>query len=257
MLFSDAASLRVVIPARYGSTRLPGKPLLDLAGKPMVVWVYEAVKAALADVDIVVAIDDARIATVLRTHGIQAVMTDAGHESGTDRAAEVARLLRWADQDIVVNVQGDEPLIPADLLRAFGGFCVGRAEFSMATVAVPMDRLAQIRDPNVVKLVLNSSGDAIMFSRSPLPFNRDLPLDAWPLADYSRHVGIYAYRVDVLQRLTSTPPCTLERTERLEQLRALWLGVPIRVMRWHCSPPHGVDTPEDVVRVSALFHGEK
>ena len=251
---SNESRLRVVIPARYGSSRLPGKPLIHLGGKPMVVRVYEVVRSALPEADIVVATDDERVMAALAEHQVPGVMTDAGHESGTDRAAEIARLRHWPAHDVVLNVQGDEPLVPADLLQAFASFCA-KSEFSMGTIAVPLEDLSQIQNPNVVKLTMNAAGDAIVFSRAPIPFNRDLPSGSWPMSDYLRHVGIYAYRNDVLQRLTGTSPCRLEQIEKLEQLRALWLGISVHVMRWYTSPPHGVDTPEDVTRVIAVFEG--
>jgi 3-deoxy-manno-octulosonate cytidylyltransferase (CMP-KDO synthetase) len=256
MTFSDA-SLRVVIPARYGSSRLPGKPLVDLAGKPMVVRVYEAVRSALPHADTVVAVDDRRILDVMNCCRIPVVMTDMNHESGTDRAAEVAQRLRWRDQDIVINVQGDEPLIPADLLQAFAMFCFRKENFVMGTVAVPIDSSAQVHDPNVVKLTMNAEGEAITFSRWPIPFNRELPFDAWDPGDYLRHIGIYAYRTDALLKITRALPCAIERIEKLEQLRALWLGIPIHVLCWNQSPPQGVDTPQDVARVIAVLNGEK
>lgn len=250
---SSRPALRIVVPARYASSRLPGKPLLDLAGKPMVVRVYEALRRAMPGADIVIAVDDGRVLDALTQHGIAVAMTDSGHESGTDRVAEVARAQGWSDADIVCNVQGDEPLVPEGMLRAFAGFCAGRTPFSMATIAVPAGSNREIHDPNVVKLAVDAAGDAIAFSRAPLPFNRDLPPAEWPLEDYLRHVGIYAYRNDVLQRLTGSPPCALEKAEKLEQLRALWLGIPIHIMRWHQSPPLGVDTPDDAARVAAIF----
>jgi len=200
-----------------------------------------------------VAVDDQRVLDALAGHGIQAAMTDPAHESGTDRAAEVARTLGWAGTDTVCNVQGDEPLVPHDMLRAFAGFCATCTDLSMATIAVRVGSVAEVHDPNVVKLTLDAGDRAIAFSRASMPFHRDLPPAQWPLDDHLRHVGIYAYRNDVLQQLTGTPPCALERIEKLEQLRALWLGIPIHVMRWHQSPPHGVDTPADAARVAALF----
>ena len=253
----SSPTLRVVVPARHASSRLPGKPLLDLAGKPMVIRVHEAVRRALPEADIVVAVDDQRVMDALAGHGIQAEMTDPGHESGTDRAAEVARMLGWPGTDTICNVQGDEPLVPQDMLRAFAGFCAARTSLSMATIAVPVDAVAEVHDPNVVKLTLDAGDRAIAFSRAPMPFHRDLPPAQWPPGDYLRHVGIYAYRNDVLQQLTGTLPCMLERIEKLEQLRALWLGIPIHVLRWRQSPPHGVDTPADAARVAALFREMK
>ena len=247
--------IRVVIPSRYGSSRLPGKPLVDLGGKPMVVRVYDAVHQALADreVDIQVAVDDQRILDVLNMHGISGVLTNPAHESGTDRSAEVARLKSWGNSDIIVNVQGDEPLIPADMLRAFVSYCSDCPDFSMGTISAPISSTEHILDPNVVKLSVNSLGNAIVFSRSPIPFIRDIPPEEWDVKLYRRHVGVYAYRNDILQQLTSTAPCTLELAEKLEQLRAQWLGIPIQVMCWDKSPPHGVDTSDDARRVSAIF----
>lgn len=251
---SSNPRLRVVIPARYGSSRLPGKPLVDLAGKPMIVRVYEAVSAALDDADIVVALDDERIQAVLLQHGISSgVMTDVGHESGTDRTAEVARKLGWADTDIIINVQGDEPLVPSDLLRSFAEFCRKSENFSMGTVSVPIENIEQLHDPNVVKLMVDIKDRAITFSRWAVPFNRELPPEQWQLKDYLRHIGIYAYRTGILEQITATSPCRIERIERLEQLRALWLGIPINVLRWGCSHPQGVDTGQDVERVIALL----
>jgi 3-deoxy-manno-octulosonate cytidylyltransferase (CMP-KDO synthetase) len=244
----------VVIPARFGSTRLPGKPLIDLAGEPMIVRVYEAVRAALpGTVDIVVATDDDRIVAGLTPYRIPVRMTDSAHQSGTDRCAQVARELGWGPDDIVVNVQGDEPLVPQALLAAFVQFCADARPFEMATIAVPLTEVSHLFDSNVVKLVAGVQGQAIMFSRSAIPFCRDLPRENWPLSAYLRHVGIYAYRCAALCRLTETSPCELEELERLEQMRAVWLGMPIRVFEWPESPPPGVDTNEDVMRVREIL----
>lgn len=245
--------LRVVIPARYGSSRLPGKPLVNLAGKPMVVRVYEAVRVALPDASIVVATDDDRVLDVLARASIPAAMTSPRHASGTDRAAELARYQGWREDDVVVNVQGDEPLVPTAMLRAFAAFCRSQSSFSMATIATAIRSAKEVQDPNIVKLTLNVHGDAIVFSRAPVPFHRDLPIEEWPPGAYLRHIGVYAYRNAVLQLLAATPPCAQEEAEKLEQLRALWLGTPIHVMRWHQPPPHGVDTPDDAERVSAIL----
>ncbi len=257
MSFSSKAgrpTLRVVIPARYGSSRLPGKPLIDLAGKPMVVRVYEAVRRALVAADVVVATDDDRVLAALHHNDIPGVMTLAGHESGTDRAAEVARLRGWSDRDVVLNVQGDEPLIPRDLLQAFADFC-DNDDIEMATVVTPVARRSDIHDLNVVKVVLGAGNNALYFSRSPIPFSRDCPEGLWPLDAYLKHVGLYAYRNATLQRLTTQSACMLEQVEKLEQLRALWMGISIKTMWWGGTPPHGVDTAEDVVRVSTLIRG--
>jgi 3-deoxy-manno-octulosonate cytidylyltransferase (CMP-KDO synthetase) len=252
---SDVDSIHVVIPARFGSTRLPGKPLIDLAGVPMIVRVHEAVRAALPETaDIVVATDDERIIESLRRYRIPVRMTDAAHQSGTERCAQVARELGWGPDDLVVNVQGDEPLVPQALLAEFARFCTDDPYFDMATVAVPLTDVSHLTDPNVVKLVVGAQGQAIVFSRSAIPFCRDLPQRDWPLSAYLRHVGIYGYRCSALHRLTRTPSCELEELERLEQMRAIWLGMPIRVFMWPESPPPGVDTKEDVARVREILN---
>jgi 3-deoxy-manno-octulosonate cytidylyltransferase (CMP-KDO synthetase) len=253
-LSSDRAAIHVVIPARFGSTRLPGKPLIDLAGVPMIVRVYEAVQAALpSTVDIIVATDDERIVASLDAHRIPVRMTDPEHRSGTERCAQVARELDWNPDDVVVNVQGDEPLVPAALLDSFVQFCADAPSFDMATIAVPLTDVSHLSDPNVVKLVVGATGQAIMFSRSAIPFCRDLPQSDWPLSAYLRHVGIYAYQCSALWRLTGSPSCELEEIEKLEQMRAVWLGMPIRVFVWPESPPPGVDTNEDVARVREIL----
>lgn len=257
---TSLAAIRVVIPARFGSTRLPGKPLIDLAGEPMIVRVYERVKQALPTATITVATDDRRIEAVLAARGIPYAMTSSAHASGTDRVAEVARSAGWSDSDIVLNVQGDEPLLPHALLRAFVEYCQAVDEFSIATLASVALESAQVDDANIVKVVTDRNGHALYFSRAPIPFSRDRRLDQaasdGPSADFLRHIGIYAYSHAVLQRLTSSPTCEIERREQLEQLRALWLGIPILVMHWPDSVPAGIDTPGDVMRVSNLFKQE-
>lgn len=254
---SDEVQLRVVIPARYASSRLPGKPLVDLAGQPMVMRVFRRVELALPSADIIVATDDLRICQVLELHAIPFVMTAVDHESGSDRAAEVARLRDWAAEDIILNVQGDEPLVPVELLQAFTAFCSTLPCLEMASVVAPLSSSEQIHDANIVKVVLNQHGDALMFSRSAIPFCRDLSAEEWPLGGFARHIGIYAYRNAILQRLTAAPVCQLESLEKLEQLRALWLGMKISMMKWDVTPPHGVDTPEDVQRVTTTLLKEK
>ncbi|AWI81665.1 3-deoxy-manno-octulosonate cytidylyltransferase [Parazoarcus communis] len=246
-------SVRVVIPARFASSRLPGKPLVDLAGLPMIVRVARRVSEALPASDIVVATDDERIARVLESFDIKFMMTSVRHESGTDRAEEVAALCGWGEDDVVLNVQGDEPLVPVRLLQAFAAFCSENADLSMGTIAVPVLSVAEIRDPNVVKLTVDCNGNAIVFSRAGVPYCRDVPETDWPVASYLRHVGIYAYRRSVLRTLTAAPMCELEKLEKLEQLRALWIGLKISAMPWSEVPPHGVDTPADVERVSRLL----
>ncbi|MFK4443127.1 3-deoxy-manno-octulosonate cytidylyltransferase (CMP-KDO synthetase) [Caballeronia udeis] len=251
---SDQPRVHVVIPARYGSTRLPAKPLIELAGVPMIVRVYRRVRAALdaldAQTNVIVAIDDSRIADVLDAYNVPALLTGPEHRSGTDRSAEVAERLGWHANDLVVNVQGDEPLLPPALLTAFIAFCNADPQLRMATVAARVTDPAHLHDPNIVKLVVNAAGDAALFSRSPIPYCRDVPADQWPLPAFLRHIGIYAYRRSVIGTLAREPVCQLEQWEKLEQLRAIWLGIPIKVMTWPEAPPHGVDTWDDVKRVS-------
>ncbi len=250
---SSNRTVRVVIPARFGSQRLFAKALVDIAGKPLIVRVFEAVHAGLGGHEIVVAVDDPRIMKVLKTHDIPGAMTNPDCPSGTDRVAEVARARSWKPDDLIINVQGDEPLVPPELLSGFATFCLDREGFSMATISVPMTEWREVVDPNVVKLTVCRDGNAMTFSRASIPHDRDHELQSWDPANYRRHVGIYAYRNDILQRLTRTPPCSLERIERLEQLRALWLNIPIHVMEWNSVPPGGVDTAADVERVSAYL----
>ena len=243
------SAIKVVIPARYASTRLPGKPLVDLLGKPMVVRVAERVVAALPQADVWVATDDQRILEVVQAAGFQVAMTRNDHESGTDRTAEMAANLGWADDSIIINVQGDEPLIDPLLLQNFAEFCAGREPFTMASVMVDMETLADVHNPNVVKLVTDADSNALYFSRSAIPFVRDVDESEWPLAPFYRHVGIYAYRLKELKLLSVTEPCGLEQLEKLEQLRALYLGIDIAMMHWQGELHAGIDSPEDVTRV--------
>jgi 3-deoxy-manno-octulosonate cytidylyltransferase (CMP-KDO synthetase) len=215
---------RVVIPARYASTRLPGKALIELAGKPMIQWVHErAGRSAAATV--VVATDDERIASAAQGFGATVVMTAANHASGTDRIAEVVSMEEWLESDIVVNVQGDEPLIPPALIDQVAGLLHAHAQADMATLAAPITQLESLLDPNVVKVVADRSGRALYFSRAPIPWNRDdAPSGITSQSNVEgarRHIGIYAYRVRALLRLESLAPTPLETREKLEQLRAL------------------------------------
>lgn len=242
----------VVIPARYASTRLPGKALLPMAGKPMIQWVWERAGKSRA-AEVIVATDDSRIAEAAKSFGATVAMTAATHPSGTDRIAEVARMRGWGPADIVVNVQGDEPLIPPALIDQVAGLLEQNAEADMATLGVPLTRIGQLMDPNVVKVVTDSSGRALYFSRAPIPWQRDSApaglASQTSFAGARRHVGIYAYRVSALLRLASWPATPLETAEKLEQLRALENGLEIRVA--DCVAPAGpdVNTPEDVERV--------
>ena len=253
-------ALRVVIPARYASTRLPGKPLADIAGQPMIVRVAAAAKRAQVD-GVWVATDDERIAAAVRQHGFDAVMTSADHVSGTDRIAEVADQMRWDDADIVVNVQGDEPLLDPALIQGVAGALHGDPDAAMATAAHPLTTAADFFNPNVVKVVCDVRGRALYFSRAPIPWDRDqfaVARDTLP-SDLAaqRHIGIYAYRVSFLRRFGQLTACPLERTEALEQLRALWHGYPIQVVSVEHPPAPGVDTPEDLERVRRLFDADR
>ncbi|WP_370038771.1 3-deoxy-manno-octulosonate cytidylyltransferase [Nocardioides sp.] len=251
-----SSELHVVIPARFGSTRLPGKPLINLGGKPMIARVFDSVAEALPGRHIIIATDDSRIVKVLQEHHLPYVLTDPALSSGTDRIAEVGRVLDWPVSDVVVNIQGDEPLLPQSLLRGFVDMVVKDPTREMSTVAVPAS-LEEVHDPNTVKVTVRADGRATTFSRAPVPYERDRRAGLWAVGNHLRHLGIYAYRHDVLQTLTAHPPSPDERLEKLEQLRALWLGVDIQVMIWPESPPAGVDSPDDARRVAAYFAAER
>jgi len=247
-------SFTVIIPARLASTRLPNKPLADLGGKPMVVRVAERARESGAQ-RIIVATDHADIAAACAAHGVEAVMTRADHPSGTDRIAEVARTLNLPDDEVVVNLQGDEPLIDPALLAA----CAARIsrDVPMATCAHPLHDAADVFNPNVVKVVLDKAGRALYFSRASIPWARDafaasrdaLPAGYVPL----RHIGLYAYSNAFLQAYPGLEVSPLEQIEALEQLRVLWHGVPIAVHVTDSAPPAGVDTPEDLARVQLHY----
>lgn len=263
-----AASLafKVVIPARYGSSRLPGKPLLDIAGKPMIQHVFErAVESgASADGDIVIATDDQRILEVCHGFGGHAVMTAPDHQSGTDRLAEVADMMGWSDKTIVVNLQGDEPLMPPALIRKVANNLANNSDAGIATLSTPIAAVDDLFDPNVVKVVVSQSNLALYFSRAPIPWDRDgygqvyssgrpaeLTSDCLP----QRHLGMYAYRTHTLKQISASPVANIETLESLEQLRALWLGIGIHVESIREQPGHGVDTPADLDRVCAELAG--
>jgi len=250
---------RVVIPARYASTRLPGKVLLKIAGKPMLQWVYEHSCAAGAR-EVLIATDDERVLRAAHAFGAQPLMTDPAHPSGTDRIAEVARTRGWAPQDMVVNVQGDEPLMPATLIAQVAALLAVQPGADIGTLATPLDSMAELLDPNVVKVVTDVRGMALYFSRAPIPWNRDgAAVDLASQSDYGgarRHRGIYAYRVAALQRLTQLPPGALEQREKLEQLRALEHGLSIYVGEARERPGPDVNTPADLERVTALIARE-
>lgn len=246
----------VVIPARYASSRLPGKPLQEIAGKPMIQHVWQqACKSAAQRV--LVATDDARIVEACRGFGAEVLLTRPEHNSGTDRLAEVAAALGLAADAMVVNVQGDEPMIPPALIDQVAANLAAHPEAAIATLAEPIVEAAALFNPNVVKLATDRNGLALTFSRAPLPWARDafaVGRDQLPAAvPYRRHIGIYAYRAQFLHDFVAWGPCWLEDTECLEQLRALWHGVRIHVADALQAPPAGVDTPDDLERVRRLL----
>ncbi len=238
-----------IIPSRYGSSRFPGKPLHLLCGKPLVAWVVEAVKKAKALDDVIVATDDERIVAAVEAHGGNAVMTPSELPSGTDRIACAAG--DFADDDILVNIQGDEPLISPDLIDALVGRMKEGSKWDMATAVTPITTLDDLKAKTVVKVVLDRDDGALYFSRAPIPCDRDHEPDI-KSGLWVRHLGIYAYRGAFLKKYISEPPCDLEKTEKLEQLRALWMGAKIAVIRTD-DEGVGVDTPEDAVRIEAIL----
>lgn len=246
----------VVIPARLRSTRLPGKPLLPIAGKPMVQHVWEQARKSGAT-RVVIATDDASIVDACQAFGAEVLLTRADHESGTDRLAEVAAQLGLPADAIVVNVQGDEPLIPPVIIDQVAANLAAHPEAGIATLAEPIPDPATVFNPNAVKVVSNRRGLALTFSRAPLPWARDTfangPQQLPEGVPYRRHIGMYAYRVGFLQDFVNWGPCWLEQVEALEQLRALWHGVGIHVEDAIEAPAVGVDTPEDLERVRRLL----
>ena len=258
MLVEGSVPFIAVIPARRESTRLPGKPLADIAGKPMVVHVAARAVASGAK-NVVVATDDREIESVVVAHGYQAMLTRADHASGTDRIAEVAARLDLADDAIVVNVQGDEPLIPPGLIAQVAATLAGSPDCAIATASHAIESSAELFDPNVVKVVVDARGHALYFSRAPIPWARDaFARDARPASAASsitafRHIGLYAYRAAFLFAFAKLPPSPLEELEALEQLRALWHGYRIAVFETDAALPAGVDTPADLERVRAHF----
>jgi 3-deoxy-manno-octulosonate cytidylyltransferase (CMP-KDO synthetase) len=247
---------RVVIPARHASTRLPGKPLALIAGEPMIRHVHRIAGRSGA-AEVIVATDDERIRAACASFGATVEMTDAGHVSGTDRIAEIAARRRWAGDDIVVNVQGDEPMMPPALIGQAAALLAATPAAAIATLAAPVASEADYLDPNVVKVVVRPDGIALYFSRAPIPWDRDGASAVPPAHDRHqgarRHLGIYAYRVAALAAIAAAPPAALELRERLEQLRALSMGFPIAVADAVEAPGPGVDTPEDLARVDALM----
>lgn len=243
---------RVVIPARFASSRFPGKALAEIDGKPMVARVYEQARASKA-AEVIVATDDVRIESAARAFGADVVMTASNHESGTDRIAEVARLRGFDPQDVVVNVQGDEPRMPPALIDQVAALLETHPQAQIATLASPLGSLQELLDANVVKVVTTLEGRALYFSRAPIPWHRDGARDG--LSSQSRfegarrHIGLYAYRVGALLRIADLPPTALELAEKLEQLRALEHGYDIRVASAVAAPGADVNTPEDLQRM--------
>jgi len=244
---------RVVIPARYASTRFPGKALAELDGKPMIRHVYDQACASSA-AQIVIATDDQRIATVADEFGAEVAMTRADHESGTDRIAEVVQTLGWSDDSIVVNVQGDAPLIPGSSIDHVASLLTMHDSASLATLCAALEDPADVSDPNIVKVVFDAAGRALYFSRSPIPavaHGGESPASFW------WHIGIYAYRVTALLELARTPSCELEHAEKLEQLRALYNGMEIRVGIAEVSPGPDINTPEDLAAAERFMAGSR
>ena len=248
----------VLIPARMASSRLPDKPLADLAGIPMVVRVAQRAKDASAS-RVVVATDDERVLAACQSHGVEAIMTRSDHLSGSDRLAEACEILKLKDQEIVVNVQGDEPLIAPESIDAVAQLLANRDDCSMSTLAHEIDNVEEFSSPHVVKVVLDARNTALYFSRAPIAWWRDgFSSGISKLANPAplRHVGLYAYRVQFLRVFPQLSPAPLEMLESLEQLRALWHGHRIAVHVSEHAPGPGIDTPEDLARVRRFFEGK-
>lgn len=249
-------NFKVVIPARYGATRLPGKPLLDIDGKPLVQHVFERAQQSAAS-DIVIATDDERVAKAAQGFGAQVCVTGSHHQSGSDRIAEVLEKLAWPEDTYVVNLQGDEPCMPSALINQVAEDLEEHHAATMTTLAAPITDRDVLFDPHVVKVVTDAEGYALYFSRAPIPWHRDEFLRGdFPLPktmDFRRHIGLYAYRAGFLRRYVNWTPPPIEIAESLEQLRVLWNGGRIHVSRAVREPGPGVDTRDDVVRVEKLL----
>ncbi len=248
-------SFKIVIPARYASSRLPGKPLLDIAGKPMIQHVYERAQESLA-AQVIIATDDERIDRVARDFGADVCMTRADHISGTDRLAEVAAKRAFADDEIIINVQGDEPCIPASLIDQVADDLQQHSDADMATLFSRIDQEKHVFDPNAVKVIMDKLGYALYFSRAPIPWMRDhfdqqstLP----PELPHYRHIGLYGYRASFLTHYAELESCVLEQEESLEQLRALYHGKKIHLTQAMIDPGHGVDTQDDLDEVRKIL----
>lgn len=241
----------VIIPARHDSTRLPGKPLLDLCGRPMIQWVWERACASGAG-EVIIATDDVRVEIACRTFGAKVELTASTHASGTDRLAEIVNRRGFTDDHVIVNVQGDEPLVPPGVIAALAHTLQERADCDIATPVTHVESEAQWRDPNCVKVVGDISGHALYFSRAPIPWPRDGQAEPG-FAGGWRHIGLYAWRSGSLRRFTAWEPSSLESIEKLEQLRALEHGMRIHLLPLTAGFPAGVDTIQDLARVRAVL----
>ena len=242
----------VVIPARFSASRLPGKPLLAIGGRPLIQWVWQCARASGAS-SVVVATDDERIFDVAKNFGADCLMTSSTHASGTDRIAEVVRARGFAADDIIVNLQGDEPMMPPAVVKEVAAALATRLQVDIATAVAPIQSLREFLDASCVKALRAADGTALYFSRAPVPWPRDQVTAGTPTQFIGawRHIGIYAYRVQSLLQFAAWPPTYLEETERLEQLRALEYGMRIHLVSLSEAPPAGIDTPEDLERVRA------
>lgn len=247
-------SFNVIIPARFGATRLPGKPLLDIVGKPMIQHVYERALESGAD-NVIIATDDDRIAKAAEEFGAQVCMTSEKHHSGTDRITEVVNTLKYTDEQIIVNLQGDEPLMPPGVIRQVADSLEQYSQASMSTVCSKIDTAAELFDPHIVKVVRDENDMAVYFSRASIPWDRDAfasTMEVLPeMSIHFRHIGLYAYRVGFLRQYIQWAQCDLEKMESLEQLRAIWHGHKIHVAEALEVPPAGVDTERDLEMVKS------
>ncbi|HFC53466.1 MAG TPA: 3-deoxy-manno-octulosonate cytidylyltransferase [Gammaproteobacteria bacterium] len=251
------AEFSVIIPARYGSQRLPGKPLREIAGQPMIRHVYErALESGAAEV--IVATDDERVVDAVESFGGTACMTSTTHNSGSERLAEVVARLGYPSERIVVNLQGDEPLMPPSLIRQVAQDLRQHPEAQVSTLCTPIRSAAQLFDPHIVKVVLDAADYALYFSRAPIPWDRETFAETTQRLperrEHLRHIGLYAYRAGYLTQFMALSPAPLERLERLEQLRVLWHGGRIHVAKACTVPAHGVDTPDDLKVVEKEFY---
>ncbi len=244
----------VVIPARYASERLPGKPLRTIAGKPMLQHVYERGRESNAG-QVIIATDDQKIFDAAEGFGASVHMTDSRHRSGTERIAEISEQMNWPDEQIIINLQGDEPLMPAKLINQCAAL-LDDASVQMATLASPLASRVDFENPNVVKVVCDLDGNAIYFSRAPIPYSRREKTDELAVQSAMHHHGIYAYRYAALREIVAAERSDLEACEQLEQLRALSIGLKIRVARALSRPPSGVDTEADLAQVERLLSGQ-